>query len=65
MDETNKRATGPQIRCSFCERDRARTGRLIAGPGDVMICDECGAEMSFNGLAVAWDCPQCGWRRRL
>jgi ATP-dependent Clp protease ATP-binding subunit ClpX len=41
MDETTKRQTGPQIRCSFCERDRARTGRLIAGPGDVMICDEC------------------------
>jgi len=29
------------------------------------FCDECGAEMTFNGLAVAWDCPQCGWRRRL
>jgi len=29
------------------------------------FCDGCGAEMVFDGPAVAWECQQCGWRRRL
>jgi len=28
-------------RCSFCQRPREEVGRLIAGPPDVFICDEC------------------------
>ncbi len=35
-------------RCSFCGKDRSEVHRLIEGPGDVFICDECvllGAEI--------------------
>ncbi|MGC8781471.1 MAG: ATP-dependent Clp protease ATP-binding subunit ClpX, partial [Anaerolineae bacterium] len=28
-------------RCSFCHRDQTQVRRLIAGPDDVFICDEC------------------------
>jgi len=28
-------------RCSFCRRNREEVHRLIAGPDDVFICDEC------------------------
>jgi ATP-dependent Clp protease ATP-binding subunit ClpX len=28
-------------RCSFCYRDQSQVRRLIAGPDDVFICDEC------------------------
>ena len=28
-------------RCSFCQRSQEEVHRLIAGPGDVYICDEC------------------------
>jgi ATP-dependent Clp protease ATP-binding subunit ClpX len=27
--------------CSFCKRNQKETHRLIAGPDDVYICDEC------------------------
>jgi ATP-dependent Clp protease ATP-binding subunit ClpX len=41
-------------RCSFCGKDRAEVHRLIEGPGDVYICDECvllGAEiLAEDGL---------------
>ncbi len=35
-------------RCSFCGKDRSEVHRLIEGPGDIYICDECvllGAEI--------------------
>ena len=35
-------------RCSFCGKDRSEVHRLIEGPSDVFICDECvllGAEI--------------------
>lgn len=35
-------------RCSFCGKDKSEVHRLIEGPGDVYICDECvllGAEI--------------------
>lgn len=42
-------------RCSFCGKDRAEVHRLIEGPDDVYICDECvllGAEiLAEEGLA--------------
>ena len=30
-----------KIRCSFCGRTEKQVRKLIAGPGDVFICDEC------------------------
>jgi len=29
------------LRCSFCNKDQAAVRKLIAGPNDVCICDEC------------------------
>ena len=29
------------IRCSFCGKEKERTNKLIAGPNDIYICDEC------------------------
>jgi len=44
-------------RCSFCGKDRSEVHRLIEGPGDVYICDECvllGAEiLAEEGLGDA------------
>src|SRR5690606_10221406 len=44
-------------RCSFCGKDRSEVHRLIEGPGDVYICDECvllGAEiLAEEGLGEA------------
>lgn len=31
----------PEIHCSFCGKDRHEVDRLIAGPNDVYICNEC------------------------
>jgi hypothetical protein len=28
-------------KCSFCKKRRDQVNRLIMGPGDVYICDEC------------------------
>lgn len=30
-----------QIRCSFCNKTQAQVRKLIAGPNDTYICDEC------------------------
>ena len=30
-----------QIRCSFCNKSQAQVKKLIAGPDDTYICDEC------------------------
>ena len=29
------------IRCSFCGKSQGQVRKLISGPGDVYICDEC------------------------
>src|SRR6185295_6903753 len=29
------------LRCSFCHKDQASVRKLIAGPNNVCICDEC------------------------
>lgn len=29
------------LRCSFCVKDRGACKRLISGPGNIYICDEC------------------------
>ncbi len=31
----------PPVRCSFCGKAQEQVRKLIAGPGDVYICDEC------------------------
>ena len=28
-------------RCSFCKKNQNQVRKLISGPGDVFICDEC------------------------
>lgn len=30
-----------QIRCSFCNKTQAQVRKLIAGPNNTYICDEC------------------------
>ncbi|MEX1019430.1 MAG: ClpX C4-type zinc finger protein, partial [Litorilinea sp.] len=54
MTETNK---PNEPRCSFCGKDKEEVHRLIEGPEDVYICDECillGAEiLAEEGLAEA------------
>ncbi len=37
----NKNVTDNILRCSFCGRTEGQVRRLIAGPGDAYICDEC------------------------
>ena len=36
MKENNE-----QLFCSFCGKPKNLTGRLIAGPSGIFICDEC------------------------
>jgi ATP-dependent Clp protease ATP-binding subunit ClpX len=36
-----RRQDAKQERCSFCDRDAEFVNRLISGPEDVYICDEC------------------------
>ena len=36
-----KKHPPPEATCSFCGRPRAAVKTLIAGPGDLNICDEC------------------------
>jgi ATP-dependent protease Clp ATPase subunit len=31
----------PELRCSFCNKSSAEVKKLISGPKDVAICDEC------------------------
>ncbi len=38
-DETKK--TDQPLRCSFCDKGEDAAKRLISGPGNVSICDEC------------------------
>lgn len=40
MSDTNTKQD-PGIRCSFCDKGEDAVRRLIAGPGNVSICDEC------------------------
>lgn len=36
-----RREDGPSLACSFCMKPSAAVGKLIAGPDDVFICNEC------------------------
>ncbi|HXF70677.1 MAG TPA: ATP-dependent Clp protease ATP-binding subunit ClpX [Thermoflexus sp.] len=44
-----QRARREAPRCSFCRRDPDETGRLLAGPDEVYICEEC-VETSYRML---------------
>lgn len=37
----NKNITDNILRCSFCGKAESQVRRLISGPGDAYICDEC------------------------
>ena len=41
MSDKNNSTTNGKYICSFCDKDQAEVSRLIAGPKDVFICDEC------------------------
>ena len=41
MDFFNKEMDTQEERCSFCGKPKSQTGKLINGPGDFCICDEC------------------------
>lgn len=38
---TRSKGEQGQYRCSFCGKDQNQVRRLVAGPGQVFICDEC------------------------
>ncbi|WP_304598594.1 ClpX C4-type zinc finger protein, partial [Nocardiopsis sp. FIRDI 009] len=38
---TRADAGQPLPTCSFCGRDQRAARRLVAGPGELCICDEC------------------------
>jgi ATP-dependent Clp protease ATP-binding subunit ClpX len=44
-----QRARKEAPRCSFCRRDPEETGRLLAGPDGVYICEAC-VELSYRML---------------
>jgi len=37
----NRTEEKKQLRCSFCNKNQDQVRKLIAGPGNVYICDEC------------------------
>jgi len=37
----NRTEDRKQVRCSFCGKSQEQVRKLLAGPGDVYICDEC------------------------
>ncbi|HEV2581954.1 MAG TPA: Clp protease N-terminal domain-containing protein [Ktedonobacteraceae bacterium] len=50
--------------CSFCGKQQDQVQRLIAGPREVYVCDECVAKLSISADAPAEDqglrCSFCG-----
>jgi ATP-dependent Clp protease ATP-binding subunit ClpX len=40
-EEAMKPKDAADLRCSFCTKAHAEVKKLIAGPHDVAICDEC------------------------
>ena len=37
----NNRPNEPKVRCSFCGKTEDQVRKLLAGPGNAYICDEC------------------------
>lgn len=54
----------PVLVCSFCHKEQDQVKRLIAGPGEVSICDECVAVLSRGPEAPQEEqglcCSFCG-----
>lgn len=49
------------VRCSFCGKRRTQVEKLIAGPGDVYICDECvQACAEIMGITLPFDLDSLG-----
>ena len=40
MTQSKKRGTDDRF-CTFCSKSRSEVRNLIAGPGEICICDEC------------------------
>jgi ATP-dependent Clp protease ATP-binding subunit ClpX len=41
MDDNKQQNLDNQTRCNFCHRNQSQIRKLIAGPGEVYICDGC------------------------
>lgn len=41
MDDKYQRGINSSVKCSFCSRTQSQVKKLIAGPGDVYICENC------------------------
>ena len=58
----------PALVCSFCRKQQDQVQRLIAGPGEVSICDECVAALShspqFPQEEQGLRCSFCGKHQR-
>jgi len=58
----------PALVCSFCHKEQDQVKRLIAGPGEVSICDECVAALShspqFPQEEQGLRCSFCGKHQR-
>jgi hypothetical protein len=54
----------PALMCSFCHKEQDQVQRLVAGPGEVSICDECVAVLSRGPEAPQEEqglcCSFCG-----
>jgi len=54
----------PKLVCSFCGKQQDQVQRLVAGPGEVSICDECVAALSRGSEAPQEEqgvrCSFCG-----
>jgi len=54
--EGGDEAMSKELRCSFCYKAHADVKKLIAGPKDVAICDEC-VEVCYQIVAGKFDHP--------
>ncbi|MFB0564592.1 MAG: ATP-dependent Clp protease ATP-binding subunit ClpX [Candidatus Aminicenantaceae bacterium] len=41
MDDRYQKRYSSSVKCSFCSRSQSQVKKLIAGPGNVYICDNC------------------------
>jgi ATP-dependent Clp protease ATP-binding subunit ClpX len=49
MDDNKQQDLDNQTRCNFCHRNQSQIKKLIAGPGEVYICDGC-IEVAYSIL---------------
>lgn len=41
MDDSYQQKANTVVKCNFCSRSQSQVKKLIAGPGEVYICDNC------------------------